>query len=232
MNTIHGAETLFADMFARVMTTNVVIADDHSLVRAGLRSLLEAEPDLEVVGEAGDGSCAIRITLETQPDVLVTDISMPGPNGIAVVRQIRERLPDTRVLLLSMHEDAALVREAREAGAAGYVTKRAGLADLVRAVRTVAAGGTYFDPALSRPAAGDLFDNAMVATPAVESLTLEELGLLRMLALGYTMNQVAGDLGVDQGTALDLRAGLSEKLGLRSRVELLRYAKEQGLLAD
>lgn len=212
------------------MSTSILIADDHSVLRAGLRSLLNAEPDFRVVGEAADGSQAIVLAVQLRPDIVVTDVNMPGANGIEVTRELHEHLPDTRVLILTMHEDSGLARQALAAGASGYIVKRAAEAELINAVRAVAGGETYVFPAMQRNITRDLLRHAVVAVPSGDSLTRSEQELLRLLAGGYTNRQIAAVLSVDASVIAEQRAELAEKLGLRSRIEMLKYAREQGLL--
>ena len=212
------------------MLTSILIADDHTVLRAGLRALLNAEPDFQVIGEAADGSQAVILAVQLRPDVVVSDINMPGANGIEIALELRQHLPETRVLVLSMHEDSSLVRRALEAGAAGYVAKRAAGAELIQAVRVVAGGGTYVQQDLQPSLTRDLLRNAMVAVPGNESLSDRERRLLGLLACGHTNRQIADTFGVDTPTVSAWRGDLSEKLGLRSRIELLKYAREQGLL--
>jgi DNA-binding NarL/FixJ family response regulator len=214
----------------RVKTTSILIADDHSVLRAGLRSLLNAEPGFRVVGEAADGAQAVILAVQLRPDVVVTDINMPGANGIEVTQELRDHLPDTRILILSMHEDSSLVRRALEAGASGYIAKRAAESELIHAVRAVAAGGTYIQPEVQRNVTIELLRNAVVAVPGGDSLSERERRLLGLLASGHTNRQLADLLGVDLATVAEWRNDLTEKLGLRSRIELLKYAREQGLL--
>jgi two-component system, NarL family, response regulator NreC len=212
------------------VSTTILIADDHSVLRAGLRALINAVPDLCVVGEAADGAQAVILALQLRPDVVVTDVNMPGANGIQVTAELREQLPSTRVLILSMHEDSSLVRQALDAGASGYIVKRAAESELINAVRTVANGGTYIHPDMQRSVTRDLLRNALVAMPAAESLDESERELLRLLANGFTNRQIAAALGVDSPTATSLRTELCDKLGLHSRVDLLKYARGEGLL--
>ncbi len=212
------------------ISTTILIADDHSVLRAGLRSLLNAEPDFQVVGEAADGSQAVILAVQLQPDIVVTDINMPGANGIEVTQELREQLPRTRVLILSMHEDSSLVRRALEAGASGYIGKRAAEAELIQAIRAVANGATYVQPEMQRNVTLDLLRNAMVAVPGSDSLSERERKLLSLLASGRTNRQIADILSIDLGTLVEWRNELTEKLGLRSRIELLKYARDQGLM--
>jgi DNA-binding NarL/FixJ family response regulator len=217
-------------MCIQTSTTQIVIADDHSLVRTGLRSLFESEPDMSVVGEAADGVQAARLALELHPDVVVSDLEMPGQDGLAVVRQVLQYLPATRILMVTVSEDGAAMREALQAGAAGYVTKRASPEDLVTAVRTVAGGGTFIDPYLAQQTAAVLFANAVVAAPGPDALSDEEKSVLRLLALGHTTREIAEALSVCEAKVASLRADLQDKLGLHTRVALLRYAKAEGLV--
>ncbi len=212
------------------MSITILIADDHAILRAGLRSLLNAEPDLSVVGEAADGAQAIILTTQLRPDVVVTDINMPGANGIQVAQELRELVPRARVLILSMHEDSSLVRQALNAGAVGYIVKRAAESELINAIRTVANGGMYLNPDLQHHITRDLLRHAVVALPAADSLDDSERELLRLLANGLTNRQIADALGVDSPTATTLRTDLCDKLGLHSRVDLLKYARGEGLL--
>lgn len=229
-NNSTGLETLFKHMCIQSSMTQIVIADDHSLVRAGLRSLFESEPDFSVVGEASDGLQATRLALELHPDVVVSDLEMPAQGGLAVVRQVLQHLPATRILMVTVSEDLAAMREALQAGAAGFVTKRASPEDLVMAVRTVASGGTFVDPILARQASAALLTNAVVAAPGPDALSADEKSVLRMLALGHTTSEIACNFGVDEPVVTSFRADLQDKLGLHTRVALLRYAKAEGLV--
>ncbi len=212
------------------MSVTILIADDHTILRAGLRSLLNAEPDLCVVGEAADGSQAIILAAQLHPDVVVTDINMPGANGIQVTQELQQSLPAIRVLILSVHEDSGLVRQALDAGASGYIIKRAAESELINAVRIVAQGGQYIYPEMQRNMTRDLLRHALVAVPSAESLTEQERELLRLLASGHTNRQIASLLGIEPAEVSSWRAELSDKLGLHGRVDLLRYAREQGLV--
>jgi two-component system, NarL family, response regulator NreC len=213
------------------VSVTILIADDHTILRAGLRSLLNAEPDLSVIAEAADGSQAVLLASQLHPDVVVTDINMPGANGIQVTQELQQHVPGTRVLILSMHEDSGLVRQALDAGASGYIVKRAAESELINAVRTVANGGTYIQPEMQRNVTRDLLRHALVAVPSAESLTDQERQLLRYLASGYTNRQIASMMHVEAATVSAWRAELSDKLGLHGRVDLLRYAREQGLVS-
>jgi DNA-binding NarL/FixJ family response regulator len=204
----------------------IVIADDHGLLRAGLRTILSAEPDIAVIGEAADGDTALELARELQPDVLVADISMPGANGIEVARQARTLAPGTRVLIVTMFEDESLLQAALAAGAAGYLSKRAVTSDLIKAVRTVAGGEIYVFR--EGPSTRQAETNQAQAGPA-QTLTAKETELLRLIAHGYTGDQITGELGLSAETAQRMRAELSARLGLHNRAELVRYAIEHGI---
>jgi two-component system response regulator NreC len=212
------------------MSVRILIADDHGVLRAGLRALLNAETDLEVVGEAADGHETLRLTRELDPDVVLLDISMPGPGGIEITRQVKRALPDTRVLILTVHEDESLLREAIRAGAAGYIIKRAVESELINAIRAVWRGDVYIHPAMTRALLQDVAPTRATDEPLVEPLTPRESEVLQLIAQGYTNRQIAETLTISVRTVETHRANLMDKLGLRSRVELVRYAREHGLL--
>jgi two-component system, NarL family, response regulator NreC len=214
------------------MPIRILIADDHSFIRTGLRTILQSQPDVQVVGEAADALEAIQLTQELKPDVLLTDISMPGltGGGIEVTRRIHTLLPDVAVLVLTVHEDETLLREAIQAGASGYVVKRAAEAELISAVRAVARGDMYIHPAMTRMLLAGLATPKAAPFGAVESLTQREIDVLRLLAKGYTNRQIADALSVSVRTVEGHRANLMDKLNAHSRVELTSIAEEMGLL--
>lgn len=212
------------------MTLRILIADDHGVLRAGLRALLNTDPNFQVVGEAGDGSTALRLTLDLRPDVVLADISMPGLSGIELARQLREPLPSTRVLILTVHEDKSLLREAIQAGAAGYILKRAVESELIDAIRAVARGELYVHPAMTRALLADSTTAAHSSAVAADALSPRELDVLRLVAQGYTNRQIADDLHLSVRTIENHRASLMDKLQLHSRVELVRYATKHHLL--
>ncbi len=208
---------------------SVLIADDHAVVRAGLRLLLDAEPGLEVVGEAGNGSEAIFAALALEPDVVLMDIVMPGLNGIEATRQLIEKRPTAKVLVLSMQDDASYVREAFAAGALGYVLKEAADSEVVSAVRQVAAGGQHLDPALgARLAAADAVAERAETGPS--PLSEREREVLSLLALGHTNQEIAQMLRISIRTAETHRAHIMQKLRASTRAELVRYALAAGML--
>lgn len=215
------------------MPIRVLIADDHVLVRSGLHELLRASPDLEVVGEAGDGAETLRLAAALRPDLVLLDVSMPG-GGIAIAQRLKESHAELVVLVLTMHEDESLMHQALHAGAAGYVVKRAEPSELLEAIRAVCRGEIYVHPAMTRRAAATAGDDATPARPSAPApptaLTPRELDVLRLLARGNTNRQIAGLLGLSPRTIESHRANLMGKLGLVSRVELVEYAEEHDLL--
>jgi len=212
----------------------IILADDHPIVREGLRRVIDAEADLEVVGEARSASEAVERTAEAQPDVLLLDITMPGGGGIGALERIRHVSPDTRVLMLTMHDDPEYLRAALVSGAAGFILKQAAGQELLAAIRVVHQGRTYVDPTV----AGLALQNALASSTAgaadVESplsrLSPREIEVLRHLTLGFTNKEVADRLAVSVKSVETYRARLSEKLGLARRADLVRFALENGLV--
>jgi two-component system response regulator NreC len=219
-------------MIGGVMTTRIVLCDDHAVLRGGLRALLAGEPGLEVVGEAGDGAEGVERVVALRPDVALLDITMPGMDGIAAARAIHRLAPEVKVLMLTMHDDPEYLFQALEAGAAGYVLKRAADVDLVEAIRQVVLGEAFLAPAAARVLIADYLtrrDRGDLPL-AVEALTPREEEVLRFLAEGYTNQEVAERLIVSVKTVETHRAHILGKLGLRKRAELVRYARTHGLL--
>jgi two-component system, NarL family, response regulator NreC len=208
----------------------ILIADDHVLVRSGVRELLRGADDLEVVGEAGDGAETLRLTTALRPDLVLLDITMPGDSGIATARRLKEAHPALVVLFLTMHEDEGLLHEALRAGAAGYVIKRAEAAELLQAIRAAARGDIYVHPAMTRSLLRQPVTTRQRRGGSPPVLTPRELDVLRLLVRGNTNRQIADLLGLSTRTVESHRANLMGKLGLVSRVELVEYAEEHGLL--
>jgi DNA-binding NarL/FixJ family response regulator len=205
----------------------VLIADDHGIVRSGLRMLIERQQDMSVVAEAEDGVDALQLTQAQHPDVAVLDVSMPKMTGLQAAREIRSHSPDTRVLLLSMHDDERYFFEGLEAGAAGYVLKRAADTDLIDALRTVAGGRTF----LSDDAQATLMREWQEGRAEPEDpLTPRELEVVKLIAEAYTNRQIADTLQLSEKTVESHRSNLFAKLGMRDRVELVRYAIRRGLV--
>jgi DNA-binding NarL/FixJ family response regulator len=210
----------------------IVLADDHPIVLDGLRSLIRAEQDFEIVGEAASGLAALRTIRETQPDIAVLDISMPELNGIMLSRRLAAEMPALRLLVLTLHEDRAYLNQALEAGVRGYVLKRSAVENLVQAIRAVMVGGLYIDPAI----VGRVFDSKraskrLAARKGVApSLTDREADVLKLAALGFTNKEIASRLDVGVKSIETYKARGLEKLGLKTRAELVRYASGQGWL--
>jgi len=212
------------------VSIRVLIVDDHAVVRAGLRLLLDAQDDIETVGEAGDAREAIFETRSTKPDVVLMDVVLGDKSGIDVTPELIHEQPQARVLVLSMQDDPRYVREAFAAGAHGYVLKEAADTELVTAVREVARGGSYVHPALgARMAAADA---AAADAAEHDPLSDREREVLRLLALGHTNQEIAQMLFISVRTAETHRAHIMQKLRLETRAELVRYALAQGLLGE
>jgi two-component system response regulator NreC len=210
---------------ATAATITIVVADDHAVVRGGLRRLLDAEPDLQVVAEAGDVDETKARMAEHRPGILLLDLHMPGGGSLPALRAIRDASPATGILVLTMQDDPGFAREAMLRGARGYVLKEAEEADLLHAVRTVAAGATYLQPELGARLLTD-----SVAAPETAPLTEREREVLRLLALGHTNAEAADRLHLSVRTVETHRANIQSKLGSTSRAELVRHALERGLI--
>jgi two-component system response regulator NreC len=214
------------------MTIRILIADDHGVLRAGLRALLSAEAELEVIEEATNGEEALKLSKELQPDIVLMDISMPGATGIDVTRRLKQILPDVRILILTVHEDEGLLQEAIQAGASGYIVKRAVESELIDAIRAVWRGDLYVHPTMTRALFKEISSPASANTKdaPVEALTPREVDVLQLIAQGYTNRQMADMLSISVRTVESHRSNLMGKLDLHSRVELVRYAKENNLI--
>jgi DNA-binding NarL/FixJ family response regulator len=208
----------------------VLLADDHAVVREGLKALIDRQQGMEVVGEAVDGPSAIALTAELDPDVVVVDVSMPELNGAQVTSRLREACPDRKILALTVHEEKGYLRLLLEAGAAGYVLKRAAASELVQAIRAVAAGGTYLDPTL----AGSVVDDFVRPAPPREQngveLSEREAEVVRLIALGYSNKEIASRLKLSVKTVETYKTRSMEKLHMRSRVDIVQYAARRGWL--
>jgi two-component system response regulator NreC len=204
--------------------TTVVLADDHAVVRSALKLMLDREPEIEVVAEAGDGESAARYTKGHRPDVLILDINMPGGSGLSAIPKIREQSPDTRIVVLTMQEETAFAREALQAGVLGYILKEAAGEELVKAVRMAAQGRTYLQPELGARLAAE----PEAVSP--DDLSERELEVLRLIALGHTNNEIAERLFLSVRTVESHRAHIQQKLAMNTRSELVRYAIERGLI--
>ena len=212
------------------MAIRILIADDHTVVRSGLRALLERDPDLEFVGEAGDGAETLHQVEALQPDLVLLDITMPPESGIETAKQLKEKHPELLILFLTMHEDETLLHEALRAGGAGYVIKRAEEAEILQAIHTVSEGDLYVHPSMTRALLHQTVTSEQRRGAPVEPLTPRELDVLRLLVRGNTNRQSAEVLGLSIRTVENHRANLMGKLGISSRVELVSYAEEHELL--
>lgn len=217
------------------MTVRVLIADDHAVLRAGLRALIDAQRDMRVIGEATDGKEAVTKTAATKPEVLLLDLSMPERSGLHAIPLIRQQSPSTRVLVLSMHEDLACLRAAFDSGAAGYILKKVADTELLAAIRAVAGGKKYIcsfcREILAQAALGvDLSDTDGALHERSRSFSKREREVLIMVAQGYTNRQIAERLELSVKSVESYRARVQEKLGLQTRVQLHRYALATGLL--
>lgn len=212
----------------------LILADDHSVLRSGLRMLLESQGDFEVVGEAPDGEAAVAMVRSLKPDLVIMDISMPGMDGMEATRQVKAVAPAVKVLVLTMHDDAGYLREVLAAGASGYVLKKAIDSELVSAIRAVLRGEMFVYPTMTRA----LVDSYLHKKPApqaeqrplVESLSPRELAVLKLVATGFTSREIADQLGLSAKTVEGYRARVSEKLGAGNRADLIRHAMQAGLL--
>lgn len=212
---------------AATNSVRIVIADGHRAARAGLRLLLDAEDDLEVVAEASDVASAIRCVRHHRPTVLLLDLGMPGESGATAIPRIAQELPGTAIVILTTESGPAFARETLRHGARGYVLKQAAGTELVDAVRAVAAGGTYLTPALGAQLAG----GPAAGGERPDDLTPREVEILRLIALGHTNGDIAGQLSLSVRTVESHRAHVQQKLRLTTRAELVRYAIDHGLFA-
>jgi DNA-binding NarL/FixJ family response regulator len=214
------------------MTIRILIADDHTLFREGLRALFASEGDVEVVGEAADGEEAVRKALESRPEVVVMDLMMPGVNGIEATRRIRAELPGTKVLVLSMYDDEEHVQRLLASGASGYMLKRATSDELVRALREVVAGGMPLDPSVAAKVVKDYVRRVQgdEEPGCGAELTPRELEVLKLIAEGLTNPAIADQLGLSRKTVDVHRSNLMRKLELHDVTELVKYALRRGLI--
>jgi DNA-binding NarL/FixJ family response regulator len=208
----------------------VVLADDHPIVRGGLRTLIEGQPDMEVVGEASDGLAAVRVVAELTPDLVVMDVSMPALGGAEATERIKQANPGVRVVALTSYEDKGYAQLLLAAGASGYVLKRSAAEELVRALRAVAAGGVYLDPTTAGQLMPGLVGRASRELGAGVELSDREAEVLRLVARGYAIKEIAAGLDVSVRTVETYKARATEKLGLKSRADIVRYAAQRGWL--
>ena len=220
-------------MAARTHKIRVMIVDDHAILRAGLRMLVNAQADMEVVSEAPDGGKAVQHARETKPDVILLDLTMPQVGGMKALQEIARNCPETRVLVLTMHDDPAYLRSALAAGASGYLLKRAVDAELLAAIRAVHRGGVFVDPRLASVLVQDVLAKKGAKAGAAQPVNIlsdRELQVLRLVARGYTSAQIAKQIAVGLKTVETYRSRFAEKLGLRTRSDVIRFAVQMGLL--
>ena len=210
----------------------LLLVDDHQIVRSGLRMLFQAEPDMEIVGEVGSGAEAVRAAAALMPDVIIMDVAMPGMSGIEATRRIKEATPDTAVLALTMHEDEQYFFQMLDAGASGYIPKRAAPDDLISAIRAVAEGNVFLHSTLARFLIRDMAEKAQSGMqPAEQTLTQREQEVLTYIAEGYTNREIAEALVISVKTVDRHRENIMAKLDVHSRVELVKYAIQRGLIS-
>jgi len=213
-----------------LMTIRVLLADDHTMVRQGLKALLDAEPDIQVVGEASDGWETIQQAETLRPDVILMDITMPRLNGLEATRRLKKSLPKIQILALTMHTNEEYVREVLRAGAAGYILKEAAVSELVKAVRAVAKGESYLSPAASKVLVEDLARGRQwTGDTLFDTLTPREREVLQLIGEGYTNSEIAKRLSISVKTVETHRAQLRRKLNIHDRAGLIRYAIRKGI---
>ena len=211
----------------------VVLADDHTMMREGLRLLVAAQPDMEVVGEADNGRAAVTLVQTVHPDVVVMDVSMPDMNGLRATQVLAESNPEVRILTLTRHTDGGYLQQLLRAGSSGYVLKQSASEELVRAIRAVAAGRTYLDPAITEQAVDRIAGGRASGSSAPEqNLSKREEEVLRMVAWGLLSREIADQLAISIKTVETHKANAMMKLGLRSRVDVVRYALWHGWLHE
>jgi DNA-binding NarL/FixJ family response regulator len=216
-----------------VSALRIVLADDHAILRQGLKLLIDSQDDMAVVGEAGDGDGAVEQAKALNPDIVIIDISMPGMNGLVATRTLKELMPNVAIVTLTRHDDDTHLEELLRAGASGYILKQSAPMELVRAIRAVATGGVYIDPAMSsRVADGLLAKPARALNPAPAAISERESEVLRLIAIGYSNKEVAAKLNISVKTVEVHKANAMRKLGLAGRVDVIRYGVLQGWLHD
>ena len=206
----------------------VSLADDHPFVLMGIRSLIEMEKDFEIASASSDGEAAVADILESRPDVAIIDLSMPKLDGVQVIARLRSERPDLKMLALTVHEDAAYLHQVLRAGADGYLLKRSAAEEVVRAIHDVSAGNRFIDPAI----AGKIGELVSGEPPAITLLSEREIDVLRLLAQGFTSKEIADQLSIGVKTVETYKSRAVEKLDLRTRAQIVRFAVTQGWLND
>ena len=216
------------------MKIHILLADDHTILRAGLKMMLNAQPDIEVVGEAHDGRQAIHEAQRLLPDIVLMDITMPDMNGIEATRQIKKLVPEIKVLVLTMHENDEYIFQALRAGASGYILKEAADTELITALHVIQSGQFYLSPTAQSVMVGDYLQRIRTGEErdSYSNLTEREREILKLVAEGYTNNQIAEQLVISPKTVDTHRTHVMDKLNLHSRAELVKYAMRRGLLEN
>jgi two-component system response regulator NreC len=215
------------------MTTRILLADDHAVLRSGLRLLLETQPNLQVVGEAATGTETLNLAETLRPDLILLDLSMPHLGGLDALPMLRHLVPSAHILILTMHDDAQYLRKAIQGGASGYILKKAADVELLSAIQAVVRGEMYVHPSLTKSLLEDLLPNSGDTTEKGrwDSLSEREQEVLKLVALGHTSAEIAEQLSLSVKTVETYRARGMDKLGLRTRAALVRYALKSGLIA-
>jgi len=206
----------------------VLIAEDHATVREGLKLILGAQSDIDVVGDTGDGRTAVALTQQLRPDIVLMDISMPGLNGQKATAQLKECFPEVHVLALTRHQEDGYLQQMLRAGASGYILKQSPPAELLHAIRAVANGGKYLDSAVAGRMMGSYAGRSVVSGQALSELSERETEVLRLIAWGYSNKEVANRLNISVKTIESHKANAMKKLGMSSRIDIVRYAVVQG----
>jgi DNA-binding NarL/FixJ family response regulator len=208
----------------------IILADDHLTMRHGLKLLIDSQPDMEVVAEASDGDGAVQVALALSPDIVVMDISMPGTNGLVATRMLKQVRPDASIVVLSRHGDDAYLQECLRAGVAGYVLKQSASAELLQAIRAVAAGGQYLDSSLTARVTDAFLSKKRRVGRAAAELTDREADVLRLIASGYSYKEIAAQLSLSVKTVDAHKVNAMRKLDLGGRIDIVKYAVLQGWL--
>ena len=210
----------------------ILLADDHVTVRHGLKLLIDSQADMTVISEVSDGHAAMQRAIALKPDVIVMDISMPGMNGLTATRALKQKQPNVAIVTLTRHGDDAYVQELLRAGVSGYVLKQSAPAELLQAIRAAAAGGQYLDSALTARVTARLLGRADKASKSAATLSEREAEVLRLIASGYSNKEIAGRLSLSVKTVEAHKANAMRKLGLRGRIDIVKYAVLQGWLEN
>jgi two-component system response regulator NreC len=209
---------------------NILVVDDHAVVRAGLKALIQSDLSLNIIGEASGGLEALSIVEKTKPDVIVLDLSMPDMDGIMVTKELHENHPQIRILILTVHEDEAMLREVMQSGASGYILKHAAEKELIEAIKKIHAGEMFVDQKMLPSLIGQKFGSSSGPEDLIEPLTPREVDVLKLIVNGYTSRQIGEELHISVRTVEGHRANIYGKLNLHSRVELVRFAKQHDMV--